>query len=64
MSFLKRHKNLLFVPAAPSAVCSLSNGRSQSSSSEEGEQGLMKNIDSASAKSDDVKSEVSTNKIN
>ncbi|KAM4592664.1 liprin-beta-2 isoform 5-T5 [Odontesthes bonariensis] len=45
----------------PSAVCSLSNGRSQSSSSEEGEQGLMKNTDSASAKSDDVKSEVSTN---
>ncbi|XP_061600346.1 liprin-beta-2 isoform X2 [Cololabis saira] len=46
---------------APSAVQSLSNGRSPSVSSEEGMQVLMKNADSASAKSDDVKSEVSTN---
>ncbi|XP_047437374.1 liprin-beta-2 isoform X13 [Mugil cephalus] len=47
--------------AAPSAVRSLSNGRTLSSSSEEEEQGLMKNGDSVSAKSDDTKSEVSTN---
>ncbi|XP_039994286.1 liprin-beta-2 isoform X2 [Xiphias gladius] len=46
---------------APPAVRSLSNGRTPSSSSEEEEQGLMKNTDSASAKSEDVKSEVSTN---
>ncbi|XP_078800671.1 liprin-beta-2 isoform X5 [Oryzias latipes] len=46
---------------APSAVRSLSNGRSPSVSSEEGEQGLTKNADSSSAKSDDLKSEVSTN---
>ncbi|XP_070692335.1 liprin-beta-2 isoform X2 [Pempheris klunzingeri] len=46
---------------APSAVRSLSNGRTPSSSSEEEEHGLMKNTDSASAKSEDVKSEVSTN---
>ncbi|KAM9764927.1 liprin-beta-2 isoform 2-T2 [Menidia menidia] len=46
---------------APSAVRSLSNSRTQSSSSEEGEQGVMKNTDSASAKSDDVRSDVSTN---
>ncbi|XP_041849533.1 liprin-beta-2 isoform X5 [Melanotaenia boesemani] len=46
---------------APPAVRLLSNGRTPSSSSEEGEQGLMKNADSASAKSDDAKSEVSTN---
>ncbi|KAM9366580.1 liprin-beta-2 [Symphorus nematophorus] len=45
---------------APSAVRSLSNGRTPSSSSEEEEHGLMKNTDSASAKSEDVKSEVST----
>ncbi|XP_051236414.1 liprin-beta-2 isoform X4 [Dicentrarchus labrax] len=44
---------------APPAVRSLSNGRTQSSSSEEEEHGLMKNTDSASAKSEDVKSEVS-----
>ncbi|CAK6954950.1 liprin-beta-2 [Scomber scombrus] len=46
---------------APPAVRSLSNGRTPSSSSEEEEQMLMKNADSASAKSEDVKSEVSTN---
>uniref|UniRef100_A0A3B3BAM7 PPFIA binding protein 2a n=1 Tax=Oryzias melastigma TaxID=30732 RepID=A0A3B3BAM7_ORYME len=46
---------------APSAVHSLSNGRSPSVSSEEGEHGSNKNADSASAKSDDLKSEVSTN---
>ncbi|KAM3876743.1 liprin-beta-2 [Diretmus argenteus] len=46
---------------APSAVRSLSNGRTPSSSSEEEEQAvMMKNTDSASAKSEDVKSEVST----
>ncbi|XP_037605381.1 liprin-beta-2 isoform X4 [Sebastes umbrosus] len=45
---------------APSAVRSLSNGRTPSSSSEEEEHALMKNTDSASAKSVDVKSEVST----
>ncbi|XP_031702296.1 liprin-beta-2 isoform X3 [Anarrhichthys ocellatus] len=45
---------------APPAVRSLSNGRTPSSSSEEEENVLMKNIDSASAKSVDVKSEVST----
>ncbi|KAF6731099.1 Liprin-beta-2 [Oryzias melastigma] len=45
----------------PSAVHSLSNGRSPSVSSEEGEHGSIKNADSASAKSDDLKSEVSTN---
>ncbi|XP_044057122.1 liprin-beta-2 isoform X1 [Siniperca chuatsi] len=44
---------------APPAVRSLSNGRTLSSSSEEEEHGLMKNTDSASAKSEDVKSEVS-----
>ncbi|XP_029953075.1 liprin-beta-2 isoform X2 [Salarias fasciatus] len=46
---------------APPAVRSLSNGRSLSSSSEEEEQGMMKSADSASTKSEDVKSEVSTN---
>ncbi|XP_056230623.1 liprin-beta-2 isoform X1 [Seriola aureovittata] len=46
---------------APPAVHSLPNGRTPSSSSEEEEQGQMKNTDSASAKSEDVKSEVSTN---
>ncbi|XP_017159593.1 liprin-beta-2 isoform X10 [Poecilia reticulata] len=46
---------------APSAVSSLSNGRTASSSSEEGDQILTKTVDSASTKSDDVKSEVSTN---
>ncbi|XP_041639970.1 liprin-beta-2 isoform X2 [Cheilinus undulatus] len=46
---------------APPAVRSLSNGRTPSSSSEEEEHGLMKNADSASTKSEDVKSEVSTN---
>ncbi|KAM7423988.1 hypothetical protein PAMA_000378 [Pampus argenteus] len=46
---------------APPAVRSLSNGRTPSSSSEEEEHMLMKNADSASAKSEDVKSEVSTN---
>ncbi|XP_075879664.1 liprin-beta-2 isoform X4 [Nelusetta ayraudi] len=44
---------------APSAVRSLSNGRTPSMSSEEEEQGQMKNADSASAKSEDFKSEVS-----
>ncbi|XP_068171697.1 liprin-beta-2 isoform X2 [Antennarius striatus] len=44
---------------APPAVHSLSNGRTPSTSSEEEEHGLMKNIDSASAKSEDIKSEVS-----
>lgn len=44
---------------APPAVRSLSNGRTVSSSSEEEEHGLMKNTDSASTKSEDVKSEVS-----
>ncbi|XP_034534654.1 LOW QUALITY PROTEIN: liprin-beta-2 [Notolabrus celidotus] len=46
---------------APPAVRLLSNGRTPSSSSEEEEHGLMKNADSASAKSEDVKSEASTN---
>ncbi|XP_028430467.1 liprin-beta-2 isoform X3 [Perca flavescens] len=45
---------------APPAVRSLSNGRTPSSSSEEEAHVLMKNTDSASAKSVDVKSEVST----
>ncbi|XP_073320594.1 liprin-beta-2 isoform X2 [Pagrus major] len=44
---------------APPAVRSLSNGRTPSSSSEEEVHTLMKNSDSASAKSEDVKSEVS-----
>lgn len=48
----------------PPAVRSLSNGRTPSSSSEEEEQMLMKNADSASAKSDDVKSEVGANNLN
>lgn len=47
-----------FVTVAPSAVCSLSNGRTPSSSSEEDEQGTTKNTDSSSSKSEDVKSEV------
>ncbi|XP_067343285.1 liprin-beta-2 isoform X3 [Channa argus] len=46
---------------APPAVHSLSNGRTPSSSSEEEEQGLLKTTDSASTKSEDMKSEVSTN---
>ncbi|KAF7211863.1 transcript variant X3 [Nothobranchius furzeri] len=46
---------------APSAVRSLSNDRTPSSSSEEEEHGLTRNADSASSKSEDVKSEVSTN---
>ncbi|XP_028999617.1 liprin-beta-2 isoform X2 [Betta splendens] len=46
---------------APPAVCSLSNGRTPSSSSEEEEQGPTKSTDSSSLKSEDVKSEVSTN---
>ncbi|XP_049421147.1 liprin-beta-2 isoform X2 [Epinephelus fuscoguttatus] len=45
---------------APSAVRSLSNGRTPSCSSEEEEHALMKNGDTSSAKSVDVKSEVST----
>ncbi|XP_019109818.1 liprin-beta-2 isoform X2 [Larimichthys crocea] len=44
---------------APPAVRSLSNGRTPSSSSEEEEHSLTKNTDSASAKSEDVKSETS-----
>ncbi|XP_068439431.1 liprin-beta-2 isoform X2 [Clinocottus analis] len=44
---------------APPAVRSLSNGRTPSSSSEEEENVLVKNTDSTSAKSADVKSEVS-----
>ncbi|XP_036952129.1 liprin-beta-2 isoform X2 [Acanthopagrus latus] len=44
---------------APPAVRSLSNGRTPSSSSEEEVHALMKNTDSASAKSEDMKSEVS-----
>lgn len=51
----------LYVTIAPPAVRSLSNGRTPSSSSEEEEQGLMKNTDSASAKSEDVKSQVGRN---
>ncbi|KAG7230218.1 hypothetical protein INR49_012351 [Caranx melampygus] len=39
---------------APPGVHSLPNGRTSSSSSEEEEQGLMKNTDSASAKSEDT----------
>nr|XP_020461628.1 liprin-beta-2-like isoform X1 [Monopterus albus] len=46
---------------APPAVHSLPNSRTQSSSSEEEEQRLMKNTDSASAKSEDVESEISRN---
>ncbi|XP_051919429.1 liprin-beta-2 isoform X2 [Hippocampus zosterae] len=46
---------------APPAGPSLSNGRTHSSSSEEEEHGLRKNADSASAKSEDLKSDVSTN---
>lgn len=53
---------LLFVTVAPPAVHSLSNGRTPSSSSEEDEQGTMKNTDSSSSKSEDVKSEVGENK--
>ncbi|XP_054626854.1 liprin-beta-2 isoform X2 [Dunckerocampus dactyliophorus] len=45
---------------APPAGRSLSNGRTNSSSSEEEEQGQRKNADSVSAKSEDVKSDVST----
>ncbi|XP_056268514.1 liprin-beta-2 isoform X4 [Pseudoliparis swirei] len=48
------------VRRAPPAVRSLSNGRTPSSSSEEEENVPMKNTDSASAKSADIKSEVST----
>lgn len=58
MPLLELRIFLLFVTVAPSAVRSLSNGRTPSSSSEEEEHGLMKNTDSASAKSEDVKSEV------
>ena len=61
---LRKKIFLLFVTIAPSAVRLLSNGRTPSSSSEEEEHGLMKNADSASAKSEDVKSEVGTNKCN
>lgn len=43
----------------PSAIRSLSNGRTASSSSEEGNQVLTRTVDSASTKSDDGKSEVS-----
>lgn len=57
-----KNKSFLFVTVAPSAVHSLSNGRSLSSSSEEEEQGVMKNADTASAKSEDVKSEVGAKK--
>ncbi|KAM4597279.1 liprin-beta-2 isoform 1-T1 [Fundulus diaphanus] len=48
---------------APSTVRSLSNGRTASSSSEEGDQALTKTVDSASTKSDDVKSEISTSSL-
>lgn len=51
----------IFVFAA-SSVRSLSNGWTPSSSSEEEEQGSLKNADSSSAKSDDVKSEVGARK--
>lgn len=62
MPLLELRKNIhfLFVTVAPPAVRSLSNGRTPSISSEEEEQGLMKNIDSASAESEDFKSEVGT----
>ncbi|XP_061670201.1 liprin-beta-2 isoform X2 [Syngnathoides biaculeatus] len=46
---------------APPADRPLSNGRATSSGSEEEEQGLRKNADSASAKSEDPKSDVSIN---
>ncbi|XP_061882794.1 liprin-beta-2 isoform X3 [Entelurus aequoreus] len=45
---------------APPAGRSLLNGRTHSSSSEEEEQGQRRNADSASAKSEDVKSDIST----
>lgn len=57
----ERKKCFVFVTTAPPAARLLSNGRTASSSSEEEEHGLMKNADSASAKSEDVKSEVGTN---
>lgn len=63
MPLLELRKNklfLFFVTVAPPAARSLSNGRTPSISSEEEEQGLMKNTDSASAKSEDLKSEVGT----
>ncbi|XP_038162667.1 liprin-beta-2 isoform X3 [Cyprinodon tularosa] len=47
----------------PSAIRSLSNGRTASSSSEEGNQVLTRTVDSASIKSDDGKSEVSTSSL-
>lgn len=59
-SMRKKQPPFFFCSVAPSAVRSLSNGRSPSVSSEEGEQGLTKNADSSSAKSDDLKSEVGT----
>nr|XP_057944605.1 liprin-beta-2 isoform X2 [Doryrhamphus excisus] len=49
-----------FVTVAPPVGRLLSNGRRNSSSSEEEEQGQRKNADSVSAKSEDVKSDVST----
>lgn len=61
ISFISKKKLFFFCSLAPSAVHSLSNGRSPSVSSEEGEHGSIKNADSASAKSDDLKSEVGTN---
>lgn len=49
---------LLYDFVGLSVVRSLTNGWTPSSSSEEEEQGFLKNADSSSAKSDDVKSEV------
>lgn len=60
LDFRKKSLPVLFVTVAPPAVRSLSNGRTPSLSSEEEEQSLMKNTDSASTKSEDLKSEVST----
>lgn len=52
-----------FATVAPPAVHPLSNGRTPSISSEEEVHGLMKNMDSASAKSEDLKSEVAAGSL-
>lgn len=52
------HTHFFFVPVAPPAVGVVSNGRTSPSSSEEDVQEPMKRTDSASGKSEDLKSEV------
>ncbi|XP_029353616.1 liprin-beta-2 isoform X2 [Echeneis naucrates] len=57
----RQFREVTHMRQAPPAVHLLPNGRTPSSSSEEEEQSLTKNVDSVSTKSEDIKSEGSTN---